>query len=687
MSATPMSVLDKADKPAKTPAVPQAPGLLARLAADPKALLLIAAVLLAVVSAAVSGWGSPQASSSGGGVWPADLTFDLRSPLSDFNEWLVENRDTHWIFLYFLLHISNGAESSVDGVVGLLTSLGFIGVTVFAVLIAWLAGGAGLHRRALRTAGTALVTFLVIGLLGMWEPAMETLGLMVVSVIASALVGLVLGLIAGLSDRGERILRPVFDTMQVLPAFSYLLPFVLIFDVGVPAAFAATVIYAAPPMARLTALGLRGADAAALEASRSLGATPAQQLRTARVPLARKQMFLGLNQTIMMCLSMVVLASMIGAPGLGEEIFRALSILDIGQSLGAGIAIVLIAIWFDRTTSAAGDRLDDPAAVRGRNAGWVNGAVVIGGTAVAAVIGSAIGRVEWPDSWVVSISGPVNTVTTWIEDELGSGVPVIGGTLTWASGFANYVINPTRDALQGTPWWAILVVGGVLAYLAGRWRAALTTVLALGLIGGMGLWTRSMDTLSQVLAALLLTLVLGFATGILAARVDWVDRAIRPVLDTMQTMPQFIYLIPMVALFLGGRFAGVAAAVIYALPAVVRITNQGIRSINPAALEAARSLGATTGQQLRQVQIPLARKALLLAVNQGVVLVLSMVVIAGMIGGGALGVDVVKGLAKGDLGLGMTAGIAIVCLGILLDRISQPGADAKARSLARKGLR
>ncbi|MFM9369448.1 ABC transporter permease [Streptomyces sp. Da 82-17] len=668
MSATPTTpVLDKADAAEQAPATPQAPGFLARLAASPKALLLIAALLLAVVSAAVTG----------SGVWPDSLTFDLRTPLTDLNEWLVENRETHWLFLYFLLHISNTAESSVDLVVSLLESLGFIGVTVLAVLIAWYAGGAGLHRRALRTAGTALVTFLVIGVLGMWEPAMETLGLMVICVIASALVGLALGLVAGLSDRGERVLRPVFDTMQVLPAFSYLLPFVLIFDVGVPAAFAATVIYAAPPMARLTALGLRGADPVALEASRSLGATPWQLLAKARVPLARKQMFLGLNQTIMMCLSMVVLASMIGAEGLGEEIFRALSILDIGQSLGAGIAIVLIAIWFDRTTSAAGERLDDPSAVRTRGAAWIQGGVVVVGTAIAAVVGSALGRVEWPDAWVVSISGPVNSATTWIEDELGSGIPVIGGTLTWASGFANYVINPMRDALQATPWWAVLVLGGVLAYLAGRWRAALTTVLALGVIGGMGLWTRSMDTLSQVIAALVLTLILGFAIGVLAARVDWLDRAIRPVLDTMQTLPQFIYLIPMVALFMGGRFAGVAAAVIYALPAVVRITNQGIRSINPAALEAARSLGATTGQQLRQVQIPLARKSLLLAVNQGVVLVLSMVVIAGMIGGGALGVDVVKGLAKGDLGLGMTAGIAIVCLGVLLDRISQPGADAK----------
>ncbi|GAA3088455.1 ABC transporter permease [Streptomyces rectiviolaceus] len=671
MSAAPTAVLEKKDRVSPPGPPPEGPGPLAGFLRNPKAILLLCAVLVAVVSAAVTA----------NGVWPSDLTFDVRSPLDDVATWMAQHRDTHPIFLYFLLHISNASESAVEGVLSGLETLGFIGVTVAAVLISWYAGGANLRRRALTLAGIAFGTFAVIGVLDVWEEAMETLALMVVCVAVAGLLGVLLGLAAGLSDRAERILRPVFDTMQVLPAFSYLLPFVLMFDVGTPAVFMATVIYAAPPMARLTSLGLRGADAAALEASRSLGASAWQRLWTARLPLARKPMLLGLNQTIMMCLSMVVLATVVGAGGLGDPIFMAISTLDVGLAAPAGIAIVLIAIWLDRTTAGFGERVDDPASARSAfvtRVLWAAMAAVIAG---AVVLGQALGRTEWPENWVVSIAEPINDVVGWIERELGSGIPVIGGTLTWANGFIRWGINPLFDALLATPWWAMLLVAGVLGYLAGRWRAAVTVVLALAAIGAMGLWSRSMDTLSQVIAALVVTLILGFAIGVLAARVAWVERGIRPVLDTMQTLPAFIYLIPMIALFGSNPSAAAVASVIYALPAVIRITAQGIRQIDPSALEAARSLGASTGQQLWQVQLPLARPALLVALNQGVVLVLSMVVIGGMIGGGALGVDVIKGLTKGDLGLGLTAGIAIVCLGLLLDRISQPGAEIKERAL------
>ncbi|MEE6267085.1 ABC transporter permease subunit [Streptomyces diastatochromogenes] len=622
-------------------------------------LLLLAVAAAVLVPLAAAAWP--------GGAWPTALTVDLSGPLDHVSNWIIDNRDSNWLFVYVLGHLSNAVVLSVRGVYLLLLALGWTGVTAGVTLLAWRVAG-------LRIAAVALVSFLASGALGMWVPTMQTLALMIVAVLASVVVGALLGLAAGLSPRLFKLLRPVLDTMQVLPAFAYLLPVVLVFGIGVPAALLATVIYAAPPMARLTALGLRGADAGVLEAVSSLGATGRQRLLTARLPLARKELLLGVNQTIMMALSMAVIASMIGAAGLGDRVYQALASVDVGSALAAAIPIVLLAIVMDRTTAAAGEKLGaapsaaGPRLLRGWPA-WVGIAAV---TAVVALVGRLAGSTIWPAGATFAIARPVNDVKEWMVNHLYSGVPVVGGTADWAAHFTNWVLNPLRDGLTALPWYGVLLVVAALAWLIGTWRTALTAVLAMAAIGVLGVWKPSMDTLSQVLAALVVTLVLGVGVGILAAGSKRFEAALRPVLDVMQTMPQFVYLIPVVALFAVGRAPAAAAAVVYALPAVIRITTQGLRQVDPGAMESARSLGATRWQTLRQVQLPLARPALLLAVNQGVVLVLAVVIIGGLVGGGALGYDVVTGLATGDLAIGLVAGVAIVCLGLMLDRVTQP---------------
>ncbi|RPF35748.1 proline/glycine betaine ABC transporter permease [Streptomyces sp. TLI_185] len=625
------------------------PGVLRHRAVAKLTFLALAAAIL--VPLANARWAS--------GSWPAALTVDLTKPLTSASNWIIDNRDSNPLFLYFFGYISNAVVISVRAVYLVLLAAGWAGVTAIGALVAWRVAGI---RLALGTAAA----FLACGLLGMWVPTMQTLALMVVAVLVSVVVGVVLGLAAGLSDRLDRGLRPVLDTMQVLPAYAYLLPVVLVFGMGVPAAVLATVVYAAPPMARLTALGLQGADKEVLEAVDSLGATARQRLLTARIPLARKELLLGLNQTIMMALSMAVIASVIGAGGLGDRVYQALASVDVGAALAAGIPIVLLAVVLDRVTGAAGEQAgEEPASLRP----WLYAAAAAVAVAVA---GRLAGRLDWPGSWTFNIAEPVNRAVDWMTAHLYSGVPVVGGTADWAGHFTTWVLNPVRSGLQGLPWWSVLLVVAALAWLIGTWRTALTAVLAMAAIGVLGVWQPSLDTLSQVLAAVAVTLVLGFAIGIAAARSDRFERALRPVLDVFQTMPQFVYLIPVVALFGVGRAPAAAAAVVYALPAVVRITTQGLRQVDPAALESARSLGATPAQQLRQVQLPLARPALLLAVNQGVVLVLAVVVIGGLVGGGALGYDTVFGLAQGDLATGLVAGAAIVCLGLMLDRVTQP---------------
>ncbi|MDX2388650.1 MULTISPECIES: ABC transporter permease subunit [unclassified Streptomyces] len=628
--------------------------------------LAVAAVVLIPLAMAFPGSGS----------WPAALSVDLSGPLGRAGDWIVDNRDGHPLFLYFFGHISNAVVVSVRAVYVVLLAAGWTGVTALAGLVA-------LRLAGVRLALTCVAAFAACGLLGMWVPTMQTLALMVVAVSVSVVVGALLGLAAGLSSRADRLLRPVLDTMQVLPAFAYLLPMVLVFGIGVPAAVLATVVYAAPPMARLTALGLRGADAGVLEASASLGATGRQRLLTARLPLARGQLLLGVNQAIMMALSMAVIASVIGAGGLGDRVYQALASVDVGAALAAGIPIVLLAVVLDRTADAAGRRLggapvppDEQPLLRRVFAGWYGRLLTVLTAVAAAVVGHMAGTTMWPGSWTVPIAEPVNRAVAWMTDHLYSGVPVVGGTADWAARFTGWILDPLRGGLQAAPWWALLLLTGVIGVLVGTWRTALTAVLALAAIGVLGVWEPSLDTLSQVLAAVAVTLVLGFSIAVGAARSPRAQRLLRPVLDVCQTMPQFVYLIPVVALFGVGRAPAAAAAVVYALPAVVRITTQGLLDVNPAAVESARSLGATGSQQLWQVRLPLARPALLLAVNQAVVLVLAVVIIGGLVGGGALGYDVVLGLAQGDLATGLVAGAAIVCLGLMLDRVTQPAKEA-----------
>ncbi|WP_338677165.1 ABC transporter permease subunit [Streptomyces sp. SCSIO 30461] len=653
MSGITVDSVTKADRPGAADAAPGQAGGLGDFVRRRRGLLAGGGALAALI---VLG-----ALLLGGGAWPTALTVDISAPLDGANDWVIDNRDTHPLFLYFLLHLSNTATEAVNGVYQGLDALGWLGVVAAGVLVAWRA--AGLGARGARVALTALGAFAVCGLLGMWDATLITIALMVVAVAVAALLGALIGLLAGVFDRFDRALRPVLDTMQVLPAFAYLLPFVLVFGTGTPAALFCTVIYAAPPMARLTALGLRGADAGALEAAQSLGASGWQRLWTARLPLARKQMLLGLNQTIMMALSMVVIAALVGAGGLGEEVYSALSTTDVGKAFAAGVPIVLIAIWLDRTTAAAGDRL----AATEPGGGWLHGGRAWALVALGAGAAAAVRTSTWPEAWTYEISTPVNQVQEWITGNLAF-------VEVWAREFTLWILNPLRDTLMWLPWWSVLLLVAAAAWLVGNWVSALTATAAMGAIGALGVWSRSLDTLSQVLAALVVTLVLGILIGVLSARAGWVERLLRPLLDAMQTMPQFVYLIPVVALFGATRTSAIVAAVVYALPAVVRITTQGLREVDPGAMEAARSLGSSARQQLFGVQLPLARPALQLAVNQGVVLVLAVVVVGGLVGGGALGYDVVKGLSRGEMGLGMTAGIAIVCLGLVLDRITQPAA-------------
>jgi glycine betaine/proline transport system permease protein len=355
-------------------------------------------------------------------------------------------------------------------------------------------------------------------------------------------------------------------------------------------------------------------------------------------------------------------------------VYNALQQIHVGDALNAGIAIVAMAIvldrvsyeWSQRDRRRRGDR--EGVALFGRTFPawqvWIGAAVI---TAIAVFVGRQVLRQQdFPSGWTFSVGGPTDSAVDWTTRTLGGVTGTISDALT------RYALDPLRDLLIGVPWWMVAGGAALLAWRVSRRQGlAVTSFLCLAAIGVLGVWDIAMDTLSQVIVAVVFSVAIAIPLGIAAARSDRLQRFQKPALDAMQTMPAFVYLVPVIALFHIGRVPGVIAALVYALPPCIRLTDLGIRGVPHETVEAAVSYGATRGQLLRKVQLPLARPSILLGINQTIMMVLSVVIIAGLIGGGGLGLEVIKGLSHDEIGRGVVGGICILLLAIVIDRITQ----------------
>jgi glycine betaine/proline transport system permease protein len=583
------------------------------------------------------------------------------------HRWLTEHRDDvgqgnavfdaiRFVVDQFVVLLQNViAQPSFDRPVPV---IGWLGVVAISAYCAWAFGN--WKVAVLTAAGLGFV-----GLQGLWQESMDTLALTIAAVLLSLLIAIPLGIWAGLSNRAFRVATLVLDLMQTLPTFVYLAPLTLFFAIGPAAATIATLIYAAPPAVRLTAHAIRSVPSESVEAARSLGSTGGQTLLKVLLPMSRSTVVVGINQTIMAALSMVTVAALIDAPGLGQTVLKALQTLDVGVAFNAGLAIVVIAIVLDRVTTAAGDRPWRTASVRRK--------VLLGAGGVGVLIAVWFSRTyvwaaEFPTDVNIGsrIAKVVADVTLWVQDTFG------GFTYGLRDVVTEGVLNPFQALLTGSPWWLVSVVVVALAAVLGGWRGAAPAAVCLALLVATGLWQDSMVTLASTLLATVVVVAVGLALGVWAGRNRRVDAWIRPVLDAGQTMPPFVYLVPFLALFGTSRFTAIAAAVVFAVPVTTKIVADGIRAVPVATVEAANSVGSSTWQVISKVQLPVARRAITLAVNQGLIYVLSMVVVGGLVGAGALGYDVAAGFAQSELyGKGLAAGLAIVLLGVLLDRVTQ----------------
>jgi len=266
----------------------------------------------------------------------------------------------------------------------------------------------------------------------------------------------------------------------------------------------------------------------------------------------------------------------------------------------------------------------------------------------------------------IPIGDAVEVLVSWIES-------TFGGLLNWISDGLDFMITVLRDALLILPPPVFVILAAVAIWFVARRNTKLAVGSAIGLllVWDLQLWDLAMETLALVIASTLLALLIGIPTGIMAARSETVNRAIKPVLDLMQTMPAFVYLIPAVIFFGLGNVPGMIATVVFAMPPVIRLTALGILQVPGDLIELAEAFGTTERQKLVKVQLPLAMPTIMAGVNQCIMMALSMVVIAAMIGARGLGYKVLEGIQRLDIGTGFEAGLAIVILAIILDRVTQ----------------
>lgn len=598
---------------------------------------------------------------------------------------------------------------------------------------------------ALRYGGLRLALFCVVAILfwgatDMWDSAMETLSLMVVSVVLASILGVLIGIAASQSNRVDTWTRPILDTMQTLPGFVYLTPAIFFLGIGGPPAIIAVVIYALPPAARLTNLGIRQVPSETIEAAQSFGSTSRQLLFKVKLPLALPSILMGINQTIMMALGLVVLAAFIGAAGLGYEVWQALRRLNIGLGIEGGLSIVFMAIMFDRISGAMGTYRHHNSVTKDEsfrllparlvNANWaqkfenmLNHLFVICvdfsekfaryvaavfqfvlrlmSSQVADWVGTYILRHtflvvsisllvflclfdayvfsigDFPTDWEISIHKPADAGLDWLK----TNVTFIAFT-TWIRGFVFvWLLDPLATFFQALPWWYVMGFVALVVWFSCGLSTTAVAMVGLLFIGCTDLWSIAMFTMAQIIVSLLLCMLIGIPVGILAAINDTFEMLLRPILDAMQTLPAFVYLIPVLMFFGGNVTSAVIAIMIYSLPPIIRLTNLGIREASEEAIEASNSFGATFGQTLAKVRLPLALPSIMMGVNQSVMMVLAMLIITPMIGGGGLGREVFLGLTTANTGIALQAGLAIVFLAIILDRTTQAWSLKRQKAL------
>jgi glycine betaine/proline transport system permease protein len=407
------------------------------------------------------------------------------------------------------------------------------------------------------------------------------------------------------------------------------------------------------------------------------GCTPRQLLWKVELPAAQQTLLLGLNQAVMQTLAMAVIASLVGASGLGQKLLFSLQQLQIGKAVEQGIAITLIAIVLDRMTQAFMRRTpprfsgETPFHLRHRH--LVCFAVLLVASVIAAQAFPALA--VFPKEMTLSYGGPINDAVRWVSKNLFAYVKPVRDWLTI------YTMLPMRDFYLWLPWTTVIGLLSLTGYHLGGWRLALLPVCLFGFLLVSGFWTPLMMTIYLVTGCTLLAFIMGVPIGIWAAKSPGGARIINTICDTLQTFPSFIYLIPVIMLFQTSDLSNVIAMLAYATVPSIRFTYLGLMRVPQATVEAAIASGATPRQRLWKVELPIAFPEILLGINQTIMMGLAMVAITALIGSRDLGQEIYKALPGADTGRGLLAGLGIAFIGITADRLIGAWAQRRKRAL------
>ncbi|WP_083948708.1 MULTISPECIES: ABC transporter permease [Aminobacter] len=561
-----------------------------------------------------------------------------------------------------------------SGAVQILPPLSWVAVTATIGLIGFHAGGR-------RLATLVVLCFGFLAAFGQWQSAMATLASILVAVPIGVIGGLLLGIAAYRWHWFERALTPVLDLMQTIPVFAYLVPILFLFGFGPTAAVVATVIYAMPPMTRIATLALRAVPSDTLDLGRMIGCTRRQMTWRVLVPSAKDSLMVGVNQVIMLSLNMVIIASMIGAGGLGFDVLAALRRLDIGAGLEAGLAIVALAIALDRLSQAFAARagtMTPPAvstSLPARHPYIVAALVMI---VLAGVAGLAMPALQtYPPALQLSTGSFWSNVVGWINVNYFDTLEAAKNAVLLN------ILVPLKRLLLGLPWAGVTALLAFAGYRLGGLRLAMLTGALAFLIAATGQWEKAMITVYLCGISVVLACLIGVPIGIAAAQRDRLWNWVQVIIDTLQTLPSFVYLMPAVMLFRVGDFTAMIAVVAYAISPAIRYTVHGLRKVDPRLIEAGTAMGCTQWQLLTRIKIKLALPEIMLGLNQTIMFALSMLVITALVGTRDLGQEVYIALTKADTGRGLVAGLAVAFIAIIADRLISAGA---ARTKARLGL-